>query len=150
MKLEPGHALTHDGNTAFQRRALGHGETVGDADHRSRVFYEVALRDDGRTGQQRMKGRGKFFGRDATRHHGLKLMGEMAFLLSAQRDFVLDGIGNAAKQVGVADRPAERRRELRNGQRKSPRHALQYVRLIRLVGIQRSGRGGCHGITRVT
>ena len=56
-------------------------------------------------------------------------LGKLALLVGRERGLILDGVGDAAQQIRVADDIAQTRWKLRNGERKRARDILQNLTL---------------------
>ena len=128
------HATAHDLHAALDRRALGRRQARRYTHYPLKVQYQVAF---GRQGVLR----------EVRRHFARQ---RCAILLAVQyryealqqhqrgvgrhRRFVLNGIGNAAQQVGAGHGGAQRRGQLWNSQRKGARNVRQDPVLVSLVG----------------
>ena len=95
---------------------------------------QIALGRQGTVRQALLQIARQCLGIAASAHNGAEALQERQGLGRRQRRLILDGVGDAAQQIGAGDGNAQRRRQLRNGQRKSARNMRQNLILICLVG----------------
>ncbi len=113
--LKHRHAFGHDADRATQDRALGRGKPVRQPGDSRYVLDQIALGRNSAFRQQRVQLRAKAFGARSAVDHVDEELGKVAFLCRRYRRLILDGIGDAAQQVGIADNLAQCRGQLRYG-----------------------------------
>ena len=129
VHLELDHAAGHGAHTALQGGALPRSETIGQVDDASCLVDELTFGVLCPQRQQRTQLRGEVLRIGGASQDLGEHVRERQFLLRCERDFVFDGVGNTAQQVGIAHHIAEPNRQLWNGQREGARHPLQHVPL---------------------
>ena len=96
------HAPRHDAHAALDGAALEGTKSIGDAEHPRRVGDEVVLAGGGRRGERRTELLREIRRVVPTRHHVDEAAPEALLLRGGQGRFVLDRVGDSAKQVRVA------------------------------------------------
>ncbi len=133
------HAMAHGVDTAADGRLLAQGQLAGDTDDARQIHDELALGRDGPLRQLV----GQIHPEQLRIGHARHGIGETFHVQQRVRwrdlRLILDGVGDAAQQVGVGDRTAQIRGQLRNGQRKRTRDGGKDLLLISLIGMARVG-----------
>ena len=124
------HPPGHDADTTGERRALPLAESMGDANYPPGVVNQILLGFQHAVGKQRIQLVGEASGRHLTIDDLDEGFREMPLLPGIEGRVILDGVGNAAQQVSVADDPGEVPGKLRDGKREGPRYVLQDVFLV--------------------
>ncbi len=123
--LKAVHTPAHHGDTAFDRRLLRAIEAAQDFDHQRQLAHQVALGLDGLQRQLRAQLRRQRGGVGTTSDHFDEGLLVAALVGGREGGIVLDGVGDAAQQIGVGNYAVQLSRQLRNGQRKGARNQWQ-------------------------